>query len=174
MATDSRQTGEKERVALRRREVIKLRCKGHTLDEITDIWNTANPEFPVSRSSVANDVKESLRKAVEENKLDTNQYRELLLMRLDSALKADKFQSQIEKGNLLAIDRLIKLTERYAKLLGADAPTKVAQTDPTGEKEASGLSDQERADRIREILRRAEERKVEAEIEQLLEAPDGE
>lgn len=172
MATDNRQTGEKERVALRRREVIRLRCKGHTLDEITDLWNTANPEFGVSRASVANDVKESLRKAVEENKLETNQYRELLLMRLDSALKAEKFQLQIEKGNLLAIDRLIKLTERYSKLLGTDAPTKVANTDPTGEKEASGLSDTERAERIREILRRAEERKLELEVEELLDAPE--
>jgi hypothetical protein len=168
MATDNRQTGEKERVALRRREVIRLRCKGNTLDEIADLWNAANPEFPVSRSTIANDVKESLRKAVEENKLDTSQYRELLLMRLDAALKADKFQAQIEKGNLLAIDRLIKLTERYAKLLGADAPTKVAQTDPTGEKEANGLTDAERAERIREILRRAEERKLEVEVEELL------
>lgn len=171
MATESRPTGERERVALRRRAVIKWRCKGYTLDEITDLWNAENPDFPVSRSSIANDVKESLRKSVEENKLDTNQYRELLLMRLDSALKAEKFQAQIEKGNLLAIDRLIKLTERYSKLLGTDAPTKVANTDPTGEKEAQGLSDLERADRIREILRRAEERKLELELEQVLDSP---
>lgn len=167
MATDNRQTGEKERVALRRREVMRLRVRGNTLDEITDQWNTANPEQIVSRATIANDVKESLRRSVEDNKLDTNQYRELLLARLDAALKADKFQAQIEKGNLLAIDRLIKLTERYSKLLGTDAPTKVANTDPTGEKEAMGLSDEERADRIKELLRKAQERQLEAELDAL-------
>lgn len=37
---------------------------------------------------------------------------------------------------LAAVDRLVKLSERRARLLGLDAPTKTALTDPTGEKEA--------------------------------------
>lgn len=37
---------------------------------------------------------------------------------------------------LQAVDRLIKISERRAKLLGLDLPAKIALTDPTGEKEA--------------------------------------
>jgi hypothetical protein len=42
-----------------------------------------------------------------------------------------------DQGPLLqAIDRLVKIADRRAKLLGLDKPTKTAFTDPTGEKEA--------------------------------------
>ncbi len=160
---EHRQTGEHERIQLRRARVMELRCKGKSLQQITDLWNKDHPDETVSRATIARDVQESLRVAVEENKLNTAQYRELLLARLDQAISSDKFQAQIDRGNVLAIDRLIKITERYAKLVGADAPTKVAQTDPTGEKEAQGLSDEERAARIAELLKRAEERRIEAE-----------
>lgn len=37
---------------------------------------------------------------------------------------------------LAAVNAAVKLMERRARLLGLDAPTKVAATDPTGEKEA--------------------------------------
>jgi len=36
------------------------------------------------------------------------------------------------KGNVSHIDRVLKIEERRAKLLGLDAPTKVAETDPEG------------------------------------------
>ena len=38
---------------------------------------------------------------------------------------------------LAAIDRLLKIQERRARLLGLDKPTKVASTSPDGEKQAS-------------------------------------
>lgn len=38
---------------------------------------------------------------------------------------------------LAAIDRLIRVSERRSKLIGADAPVKTAMTNPTGDKEAS-------------------------------------
>lgn len=44
---------------------------------------------------------------------------------------------QDQGPKLAAIDRAVRIMERRAKLLGIDMPTKVAQTDPTGEKEAS-------------------------------------
>ena len=40
---------------------------------------------------------------------------------------------------LAAIDRLLKIQERRARLLGLDKPTKVASTDPDGTKQASFL-----------------------------------
>jgi hypothetical protein len=36
------------------------------------------------------------------------------------------------KGEVAAVDRVLKIAERRAKLLGLDAPTKVAETDPVG------------------------------------------
>ena len=41
---------------------------------------------------------------------------------------------------LNAVNAAVKLMERRARLLGLDAPTKVAATDPTGEKEATFVS----------------------------------
>ena len=38
---------------------------------------------------------------------------------------------------LQAIDKVLKISERRSRLLGLDMPTKVAATDPSGEKEAS-------------------------------------
>lgn len=35
-------------------------------------------------------------------------------------------------GDLPSIDRVLKIMERRAKLLGLDSPTKIAPTDPTG------------------------------------------
>lgn len=40
--------------------------------------------------------------------------------------------AQALRGDLAAIDRIIKLMERRAKLLGLDAPTKVSPTDVAG------------------------------------------
>lgn len=50
-------------------------------------------------------------------------------------LKTYRLQDQ---GPLLAaIDRVLKVSERRARLLGLDTPTKVALTNPEGDKEAS-------------------------------------
>jgi len=52
------------------------------------------------------------------------------LSRLDGML-AGIWQGA-RKGNVSDIDRVLKIEERRAKLLGLDAPTKVAETDPEG------------------------------------------
>lgn len=152
--------GQAERIAIRQSRVMYLRARGHKIEEIADIWNKEYPEWAVKRATIASDIKEMLDREVKEGKLHADQYRQLLIMRLDQALSADAFQKQIEKGSLLAIDRLIKLVERYAKLVGADMPTKIAQTDVTGERDISRMTDEERAARIQEILDRAEDRRV--------------
>lgn len=62
------------------------------------------------------------------------------LSRLDGML-AGIWQGA-RKGNVSHIDRVLKIEERRAKLLGLDAPTKVAETDPDGNAvTASRLSD---------------------------------
>lgn len=41
-------------------------------------------------------------------------------------------------GDHTAVDRIIKIMDRQAKLLGLDSPSKFAPTDPTGEQEYKG------------------------------------
>ena len=46
-----------------------------------------------------------------------------------------------KSGNDGKIDRALHIMERRAKMLGLDAPTKIAPTDPGGENEYRGMSD---------------------------------
>lgn len=52
------------------------------------------------------------------------------LSRLDGMLTG--LWPRARKGEVAAVDRVLKIGERRAKLLGLDAPTKVAETDPDG------------------------------------------
>jgi len=49
--------------------------------------------------------------------------------------------------------------DRRCKLLGLDAPTKIAPTDPTGTKEYDSLTDEQRVDRLGSILDTARDRR---------------
>lgn len=66
-----------------------------------------------------------------------------------------KDKSKIEKGGQCGDPRylnvLIGIGERRAKILGMDAPQKIAPTDPTGEREYSKYSDDELNARIAEL-----------------------
>ena len=53
------------------------------------------------------------------------------LARIESYIKA--MEPQLDNGNLDAIDRVMKLLDRRAKLAGLDAPSKIAPTSPNGE-----------------------------------------
>lgn len=65
--------------------------------------------------------------------------RTVSLMRLERYIQ--KLQSDIydPDKNIQTIRLLKELEERRAKLLGLDAPTRIAPTDPTGEDEYSGI-----------------------------------
>ena len=67
----------------------------------------------------------------EETMRDAEQHRDLDVRRVDVALNA--IWEDVRNGKLMAIDRMDKLLERRAKLLGYEPPKKVALTDPTGE-----------------------------------------
>ena len=60
---------------------------------------------------------------------------------------------QVEEGDQGAIDRALRIMQRRAALRGLDAPTKVAPTDPTGEKEYAGFTDDERLARVEAIVK---------------------
>ena len=79
-----------------------------------------------AHAAVVSALNEVLREPAEE-------VRSMEVQRLDHIL--DKLWSSIgsDPQGLHAVDRVLKIMERRAKLLGLDAPVKVAPTDPTGD-----------------------------------------
>ena len=63
------------------------------------------------------------------------------LARLDSLQLA--IWPQATSGDCRAIDRVLRIMERRAKLLGLDSPVKVAPTDPTGTNPYEAMSAEE-------------------------------
>jgi len=61
---------------------------------------------------------------------------ELETQRLDAMLTV--LWPQVAKGNQGAVDRVLRIMERRAKLLGLDCPQKIAPTDPTGKEAWAG------------------------------------
>jgi hypothetical protein len=77
------------------------------------------------------------------------QVRAMELDRLDQIM----FQhfTQALKGDTAATDRVLKIMERRAKLLGLDAPSKIAPTSPDGEAPYKGMTERELDQRIAEL-----------------------
>ena len=71
--------------------------------------------------------------------------------RLDALLMV--LWPQVMGGDQGAVDRVLRVMQRRAALRGLDAPTKVAPTDPTGEKEYAIFTDDERRRRIEALLK---------------------
>lgn len=79
--------------------------------------------------------------------------RSLELERLDALLLA--LWQKARGGDAGAIDRILKIMERRAKLLGLDAPQRVEQTlEHSGHVTNDSLSPKQIAERARELLRR--------------------
>lgn len=86
--------------------------------------------------------------------------RQLELARLDRMMLS--IWTAAKRGELEAMDRVLRIMDRRARYLGLDAPMKVAPTDPTGKDPYESLSDEERAGRIMAILDAARARKAAA------------
>jgi hypothetical protein len=100
-------------------KALELRKAGKSYDEIAKELGYR------SKSGAHNAVMSALKKTLQE---PANELRKLEVERLDAML-ADLWESKKENT-----DRILRIMERRAKLLGLDAPTKIAPTDPTGEK----------------------------------------
>lgn len=164
----NRPSGDRERSAYRRRFNFNLKRNGFSVDEITDLWNAHCdennwPDEKRQRVTISTDIKHVLASLVDETRLLATEYRELLTARLERAISAPNFVKQIEAGNPLYVDRLVKVVTQLAQMHGANAPTKVAQTDSDGNDVQQGLSDEERARLVRELLEKAQARKDETE-----------
>jgi hypothetical protein len=144
--------GNREKAAARRLQALELRKGGASYRQIGERLGVSDCQAhnDVSRcldnlSKLADDVAGHLRTMEE--------------ARLDALLLA--VMPQARQGNLGAVDRVVRIMERRARLLGLDAPTKIAPTDPTGEYEYSGIGDAELFGEVDKLLDRARTRETE-------------
>ncbi|MCG5495245.1 sigma factor-like helix-turn-helix DNA-binding protein [Ectothiorhodospira variabilis] len=116
--------------AFLKRETLRLRREGATHGEIADT-------LEISRSRVHKIVTDALERLARDATEETRQLRALEAERLD-ALQHALWDAGID-GDLQAVDRLLRIMERRAKLLGLDAPSKHAATTPDGEAVANAV-----------------------------------
>jgi hypothetical protein len=134
-----------QNIPAREREVkaLDLRRDGKSYQQIAD-------ELCISKSGAQKLVVRAYNRSLKIANETAEFNRKLDLERLDLALV--QVMNQIAAGELKAVDRLVAITDRRAKLLGLDAPTKIAPTDPTGTMPYAGLSDAEIEREIASVL----------------------
>lgn len=112
-----------------RREVMALRIGGASLAEIGRVLN-------LGKTTVHGHVRRALDELAKADLQATARYRQLNLQRLDALLMAVWTEATTGK-NVKATREARNLVTAQSKLLGLEAPVKIAHTDPTGEIERS-------------------------------------
>lgn len=102
--------------AHRRSMIINMRASGMTLEQIAEHMGISTP-------TVSRILKAALNRDAERDAQRVEQLRELELMRLDT-LQTSLWARAI-KGDVQAHDRVMKIMDRRAKLVGLDAPQKI-------------------------------------------------
>lgn len=110
----------------RRRMAFELRKAGATYDEI-------GKSLGITRQSAYGLVSKVLEDLQAQTAEDAAAVKAMELQRLDAMLKG--LWPAASKGSPQSVEKALKVMERRARLLGLDAPTKHAHTDPTGEEE---------------------------------------
>lgn len=132
-------SADEDRIAIRRIEALRLRAQGKPHREIAEALG-------VSIATAHGDVRAAMTEAAEEAQADIKASLGLGLARLDRAMRVveevleepepvaakegeelDDFEHRVESSRelkLKALDRLVKLEEQRAKLLGLYAPEK--------------------------------------------------
>ena len=127
MTSTANTGGRRLNATEKRLDALTLRRRGSTFREIAD-------KLGCSRAMVHKYVAGALREYAAANKEETEVYRALEADRLD-ALHAAIWPKAMN-GDMRAVDRVLRIMERRAKLFGLDAPTKVAATTPDGDEQA--------------------------------------
>ena len=107
-----------------RLKAVQLRLAGATYEQIGQQLGCTRPNAYYLVSTALARTKARTEDTVEE-------MRALDLGRMDAMLLG--IWQQAAQGNLFVIDRVLKILERRAKLMGLDAPTKLAPTSPDGQ-----------------------------------------
>ena len=95
-------------------QVLMLRRQGHTWDAISQRVGYSSPSS--SRDAFLRASNRLIRD-------DLDEVRQMEIDRLDIALSA--IWNQIEEGNLMAINTMLKIMERRSKMLALDAPRRL-------------------------------------------------
>lgn len=119
MARKDAQPGKKEAATERRLQALQLRMAGAPYHAIA-------ARLGVSIGQAHADVQTELQRIAAESADVAADVRTLELERLDALLLA--LWAQAKQGNQGAVDRVLRVMERRAKLLGLDAPTKIDHT----------------------------------------------
>ena len=116
--------GERLTAAQKKARTLELRQQGETLATIAG-------ELGCGVTRVHQYIAGELQKLNQQSGEDARLMRTLEAERLDRLQVA--LWEKAEAGELRAVDRILKIMERRAKLFGLDGPTKVAATDPDGQ-----------------------------------------
>ena len=118
----------------RRLEALRLRRSGATFEGIGKALGVTKQRAYQIVSKYMKDVHE---KCAEE----AEAMRALEGGRLDDAQKA--IWEKVLQGDIQALRAFLLLSARRAKLFGMDSPIKIAPTDPSGENQYAGMSDED-------------------------------
>ena len=129
MTAGKRNNQKAQRIAAKekRARTLELRKAGITYQEISDALG-------IPLSSVGRYVQQGIAEWQKQTEQDAGEIVALEIARIDRMLRG--LWNRAKAGDDAAVDRVIKLMDRRAKLLGLDKPAKVAPTDPTGDKPA--------------------------------------
>ena len=128
--------------AERRRRSVALRKEGLSYQAIAD-------ELGMARSSVHHTVGKAMATLEKEIEGEARLLGALEMERLDNLQVA--IWSRAMEGHLGSVDRVLKIMDRRARLLGLDAPARIAHTTPDGGSDPAAMSSQERRARIAEL-----------------------
>lgn len=115
--------GNTEQAAERHVRAFELRKQGYSYREI-------GVALGVSHKTAHEDVQRVLAELATLRLASAAEYVDLELERLDAAQQA--LAAHLETGDPQIINSWVKVSESRRKLLGLDAPTKIAQTNPDG------------------------------------------
>lgn len=135
----------------KRARAVELRRAGWSYERI-------GTELSITRQRAHQLVTEALKDLNEKCAEEASSLRRLQAERLDVALNA--LWAKVVTGNTDAIYAMLRIEERRAKLLGLDAPTKIAPTDPTGEDEW-GAAEAQLETKMRRLYEAADATKAE-------------
>lgn len=123
MTQQGNDKGSTEDAADRRQKAFALRRSGVP-------YRAIGKQLDISEAQAHRDVQAVLARLSEPELENVEEYRVMELARLDRAQQA--LATMIDSGEPAVIALWIKLSESRRKLLGLDAPTKIAATNPDG------------------------------------------
>lgn len=117
MAKENRTSASTARAIEHREHALALRRAGRS-------YRAIGEELKISKTRAHQLVSEGLEESREQIMAHADELRAETLSRLDGMLQ--KVYPNAEAGDVQAVDRVLKIEERRAKLLGLDAPVRTA------------------------------------------------